>query len=218
VTRLVEGLDFFKIWHTAMGIELSKSKDDVSEDSTSKSDSNKPSKDENNNASSYSDDPSNNNNIIKASNRRNDPSSKTISSSTRRDEAFYQRAALVWQALQGTPTKMSVVKTMMITPGLWKHVNKPLSSTLVVDNFGVQYTNKDDADHLLTTLQKLYTVSVDWTGSKYCGMTLTWDYHLHTCNISMPGYIAHALKRFKHPKPTRPQHAPHEWQPPTYGA
>jgi hypothetical protein len=119
VTRLVEGLDFFKIWQTAIGIELSKSKDDVSEDTTSNSDgekasdSDKPSKDENNKASSHHDDPSNNNNIKASDRSNNDPSSKT------RDEAFYQRAALIWQALQGTPAEISVVKAMaMLDPAM----------------------------------------------------------------------------------------------------
>jgi hypothetical protein len=105
-----------------------------------------------------------------------------------------------------------------ITPGLWKHETRPLAFTLVVDDFGVKYTNQDDADHLLHTLEKLYTVSTDWTGSKYCGMTLTWDYKNRTCDISMPGYIDRALHRFSHPQPSRPQHAPHAWQRPIYGA
>jgi len=34
----------------------------------------------------------------------------------------------------------------------------------------------------------------------------------------MPGYIERALQRFAHPAPTRPQHSPHAWQKPQYGA
>jgi hypothetical protein len=34
----------------------------------------------------------------------------------------------------------------------------------------------------------------------------------------MPGYVEAALHRFQHPEPSRPQHAPHEWIPPTYGS
>ena len=34
----------------------------------------------------------------------------------------------------------------------------------------------------------------------------------------MPGYIDAALHRFQHPDPPRPQHSPHAWTAPTYGA
>ena len=34
----------------------------------------------------------------------------------------------------------------------------------------------------------------------------------------MPGYIARALQRFQHPTPLAPEHSPHPWQRPNYGA
>ena len=34
----------------------------------------------------------------------------------------------------------------------------------------------------------------------------------------MPGYIERALHRFQHPTPTKPEHSPHPWQKPTFGA
>jgi hypothetical protein len=34
----------------------------------------------------------------------------------------------------------------------------------------------------------------------------------------MPGYIKAALHKYQHPAPTRPEHAPHTWNPPIYGA
>jgi hypothetical protein len=34
----------------------------------------------------------------------------------------------------------------------------------------------------------------------------------------MPGYIERALQRFEHPQPAKPQHSPHKWQKPSYGA
>ncbi len=39
------------------------------------------------------------------------------------------------------------------TPGLWYHELRPISFTLVVDNFGVKYKNKDDVDHLVARLK-----------------------------------------------------------------
>ena len=47
------------------------------------------------------------------------------------------------------------------TPALWKHTTKPIIFYLVVDDFGVNYTGKDNADHLIQSLQKLYTISID---------------------------------------------------------
>ena len=88
----------------------------------------------------------------------------------------------------------------------------------VVDDFGVKHIGKENADHLIQALQKLYTISINWTGSLLCGLTIDWDYTAHTCDISMPKYLQTALLKFQHPAPKRPQHAPHSWAKPTYDA
>jgi hypothetical protein len=51
------------------------------------------------------------------------------------------------------------------TPGLWTHSTRNITFTLLVDDFGIKYTNRDNAIHLLTALEELYTVTTDWTGS-----------------------------------------------------
>ena len=33
----------------------------------------------------------------------------------------------------------------------------------------------------------------------------------------MPGYVKEELHKFQHPTPSRPQHSPHQWNPPNYG-
>jgi Reverse transcriptase (RNA-dependent DNA polymerase) len=104
------------------------------------------------------------------------------------------------------------------TPGLWRHDTRPIMFTLVVDDFGVQYTAQEDLDHLLDALRSHYKISFDPTGTKYCGLDLAWDYSKRTCQVSMPGYIERALQRFKHEAPTKPQHSPHPWVQPDYGA
>ena len=53
------------------------------------------------------------------------------------------------------------------TPTLWKHDTKPIFLSLVVDDFGVKYIGKENADHLIQALQKLYTIFIDWTGSLF---------------------------------------------------
>jgi len=106
-----------------------------------------------------------------------------------------------------------------ITPGLWRHDTRDIVFSLVVDDFGIRYTDKADVEHLIATLESCsYQVSLDWDGTRYCGLTLEWDYIARTCDVSMPGYIARALQRFQHPMPAIPEHSPHPWQRPIYGA
>jgi hypothetical protein len=104
------------------------------------------------------------------------------------------------------------------TPGLFQHETRPISFSLVVDDFGVKYVGREHAEHLVTTLQLLYTITTEWDGELYIGITLKWDYHNRTVDLSMPGYIAKALKRFNHPALTRLQHSPHSWTAPDYGS
>jgi hypothetical protein len=90
--------------------------------------------------------------------------------------------------------------------------------TLVVDDFGVQYTKLSDAHHLLAALKQHYgAITVDWTGSLFCGITLKWNYTQRVVDLSMPGYVQRALEEFGHPAPTKPEHQPHRHNPPQYG-
>jgi hypothetical protein len=79
------------------------------------------------------------------------------------------------------------------------------------------YVDKHNAEHLIDTLRQLYTITTEWDGSLYCGLTLAWDYNARHVDVSMPGYIARALARFEHIPATRAQHSPHAWTPPSYG-
>jgi hypothetical protein len=102
--------------------------------------------------------------------------------------------------------------------GLWKNDTRPVSFSLVVDNFGVRYVGREHAEHLMACIKNNYEISNDWKGSAYCGLTLDWDYYNRTVDLSMPGYIKSALHKYQHPAPTRPEHATHKWNPPGYGA
>jgi hypothetical protein len=79
-------------------------------------------------------------------------------------------------------------------PGLWTHSTRNIMFSLVVNNFGINYTNRDDTIHLLTALEEMYTVTTDWTGSLYLATTLNWDYIHSIVDISMPGYVTKALE------------------------
>jgi hypothetical protein len=79
------------------------------------------------------------------------------------------------------------------TPGLWLHKTRPISFSLVVDDFAVKYVGKQQADHLRNALLKTYELTTDWSGTVYSGMTLKWDYKHRTCDISMPGCVSNVL-------------------------
>jgi hypothetical protein len=81
----------------------------------------------------------------------------------------------------------------------------------VVDDFGVQYTGREHAQHLADTLESLYTITTEWPETRYLGLTLDWNSKDRTVDMSMPGYIAQALIKFQHESPQRPQHVPHAW-------
>ena len=59
------------------------------------------------------------------------------------------------------------------TPGLWKHITRPIAFTLVVDDFGVKYVGQQHADHLVQAIKNHYKLSLDWTGGLYCGISLS---------------------------------------------
>jgi hypothetical protein len=70
--------------------------------------------------------------------------------------------------------------------------------TLVVDNFGVKHINKDDVNHLISSIKKYNSRTKDWMGNLYCGIQLNWDYNNQTVDISMPGYIKKKLQEYGH--------------------
>ena len=47
---------------------------------------------------------------------------------------------------------------MRHTPGLWSHETRPISFTLVVDDFGIKFINTGDALHLLNSLSENMTL------------------------------------------------------------
>jgi hypothetical protein len=103
------------------------------------------------------------------------------------------------------------------TPGYWRHITKPTAFVLVVDDFSVKFTDKRDADNLLTTLRQWDEIKADWEATLYCGITTTWDYPAQRVTLSMPGYVSTMLTELNHPHPRRPQHAPHPHIPTNYG-
>ncbi len=100
---------------------------------------------------------------------------------------------------------------------MWKHNTRKTKFCLCVDNFGIQYHSKADANHLIQALTNFYDVTIDWSGKHYCDLTLDWDYENGFVDISMPGYITNLLTRLKHPPPAHKVDAPHAWIAPKCG-
>ena len=105
-----------------------------------------------------------------------------------------------------------------LVPGLWKHKTRPIQFALTVDDFAVKYVGKEHALHLKSVLEQHYKITLDWTGKRYIGMTLDWDYEKRQVHVSMPGYVEKALKQFGHKWSGTKQYAPFPSTPIKYGA
>ena len=70
------------------------------------------------------------------------------------------------------------------TPGLWRHKCRPVTFSLVVDDFGFKFIGKNYVEHLLNAIQEKYQVSIDWDGKRYCGTSIKWNYHKQVVDLS----------------------------------
>jgi hypothetical protein len=104
------------------------------------------------------------------------------------------------------------------TPGLWLQKTRPISFSLIVNDFAVKYVGKKHADHLRNALLRTYELTIEWAATVYSGMTLKWDYKNRACDISMPGYVSNVLSKFQHDAHKHPQHTPSRYVTPVYGA
>ena len=100
---------------------------------------------------------------------------------------------------------------------IWTHETRPISFCLCVDDFGIKYFNKEDAQHLLSSLQNHYTVTTDWEGKNFCGLTLDWNYDKQFVDISMPKYIKALLQKLQYKPSKYPQYSPHHYDPIIFG-
>ncbi len=99
------------------------------------------------------------------------------------------QASIIAQDLLTKQLNKAGYQQSKIMPGYWRHNWRPISFTLVVDDFGVKYIDKNNVEHLMSILKQDYTINTDWEGMQYLGLTLDWDYTKHKVHFSMPGYI-----------------------------
>ena len=67
-------------------------------------------------------------------------------------------------------TKRAIKKTAT-TPGIWRHSWRPIHFVLIVDNFGVEYMHKKDANHLAKILKTHHKISRDWERKNFQAST-----------------------------------------------
>ena len=99
---------------------------------------------------------------------------------------------------------------------MFKHLTRPTIFCLCIDDFGVKYFSKDDANHLISTLSSKYQCSVDWEGKNFCGLQYHWNYTQQYVDVSLPNYVKKALNRLQHVPPKSPQYSPQHHHPINY--
>ena len=72
------------------------------------------------------------------------------------------QAGLLAQELLEERLNKHGYKQSLYTPGLWSHATRNIQFTLVVDDFGVKYVGKENADHLISCIKEHYKISEDW--------------------------------------------------------
>jgi hypothetical protein len=98
---------------------------------------------------------------------------------------------------------------------LFRNEDDSIRFSLVVDDFAVIWSKKASMDHLIQTLRKLYTVKVNWEGSKYLGMNITIDRIKRNVTLSMPGYVDKLLHKLR-PLGVKPVTTPAIYTTPNY--
>ena len=103
------------------------------------------------------------------------------------------------------------------TVGMWKHDTRRTKFCVCVDDFGIKYYDKKDADHLLDCLKKYYKVTTDWEGRNYLSLTFHWNYAEGYVNVSMPQYVRESLTQLGYKVLRHLQYSPHAHLPIRYG-
>jgi hypothetical protein len=102
--------------------------------------------------------------------------------------------------------------------GLFKHVDRGTTFSLVVDDFGIKYYNLNDFDHLANTLKTGgYDVKINMKGDKYLGFTIKHDLIRKEMVLSMPKYVPKGLNRFCPDGPPKFAGSAILYTPPKYG-
>jgi hypothetical protein len=86
-----------------------------------------------------------------------------------------------------------------------------------VDDFGVKFKDRADAEHLIETLKEKYKITINWKGDSYLGLDITWDKNNRRVTICMPQYVKNACDNLGIVGPHKPRHSPAPYISPVYG-
>ena len=103
------------------------------------------------------------------------------------------------------------------TPMLFRHQDRPIDFTLVVDDFGVQYNRDEDLDHLITCLTDMYLVKIERTGTRFLGFDIDYNMTERKLTMSCPGYLENLLSSVC-PDGVKPAQSPYIYCQPEYGS
>jgi hypothetical protein len=108
---------------------------------------------------------------------------------------------------------------MTTTNCLFRHRTRDIYFSLIVDDFGFKYTKEEDVNHLVGVLGTKYKTHIDWSGTRFLGITLDWDYTspIRSVTTSMPDFVIKALKRYGYDFSQPPALSPGGWIRPQYG-
>ena len=81
----------------------------------------------------------------------------------------------------------------------------------------MKYVNIENAQHSLNSIAANYPVKADWTGKKYIGIDLDWNYEKGEVNLSMKGYVEKPIKEYQQPPPQKQVNGPKTYTAPIYG-
>ena len=82
-----------------------------------------------------------------------------------------QAARLAYEQLIGNLRKHGYSPSKF-APNIWSHITRPTKFCLCIDDFGIKYFSKADIMHLIEALRNYYTITIDWSGADYCGLTI----------------------------------------------
>jgi hypothetical protein len=74
------------------------------------------------------------------------------------------QAGIIAQELLADRLRQHEYMQSKTTPGLWSHEMRPIQFSLIVNDFGAKNAGKENALHLLNTIQKYYKCSCNWDG------------------------------------------------------
>ncbi len=92
------------------------------------------------------------------------------------------------------------------TPSFFRNHDGSIRFSLVVDDFAILWTKRQSIDHFIATLRQLYSVKINWEGTKYIGINIDINRKERYATLSMAGYIDKHYKRFDLRESRAPKH------------